>query len=362
MPPPPSSSIPPRKTTYAEKAASKPQERVENILYIYSSHDSKVPISNGDWHTIEQYTLQNLLSQDSISTDDLLVAKSGYDTAHKCGFIAAESIASAEWHKKIISGYERDGQKFRAWAKGEHPTLFQIRIYLPAKYNIIPSVQSSNILKNYNPFLSQGTFELLREESVGEGRALFCSVSRDAFLKIRETYKLNFPLGKVECNNVTPKNSTLSIPCTTSSTQIPLPPTSNQNQVDLAIQALSSTPIPSTSRPTPPPIPQPLNRTGILAILPSNARVPSPSPPRPIYSPVGSRGSPPESDTTDDNSPQRVTKREALLETSGSSTSSKGSHKSRSKHRHTSSKRKRDLESKSSSNSSNHHSSKKPLN
>jgi hypothetical protein len=86
---------------------------VENILHIYSSHDSKVPISNRDWHIIEQYTLHNLLTQKSISIDDLLVVRSGYDAAHKCGFIAAESVASAEWHKKIIFSFDKDGKKFR---------------------------------------------------------------------------------------------------------------------------------------------------------------------------------------------------------------------------------------------------------
>jgi hypothetical protein len=91
---------------------------VENILYVYASHNSKVPISNGDWHLIEQFTLINLLKEDTIPLDDLLVARSGYDMAHKCGFIAAESVASAEWHKKIISSFEIEGKKFRAWSRG----------------------------------------------------------------------------------------------------------------------------------------------------------------------------------------------------------------------------------------------------
>ena len=124
------------------------------------------------------------------------MVRSGYDAAHKCGFIAAESVASAEWHKRIISSFDKDRKKFRAWAKGEYPTLFQIRVHLPSKYNIIPSEESSHILKKYNSFLVSGTFELIREEPVGDGRALFFSVSWDAFHKIRESFKLNFPLGK----------------------------------------------------------------------------------------------------------------------------------------------------------------------
>jgi hypothetical protein len=116
-------------------------------------------------------------------------------------------VASAEWHKKIVSSFESEGKKFRAWSRGEHPTLFQIRVYLPTKYNIIPTTDSTLILQKYNPFLKTGTFELLREEGVNDGRALFFSISRDAFLKLRDTYKLNFPLGKVECNNATPKVS-----------------------------------------------------------------------------------------------------------------------------------------------------------
>jgi hypothetical protein len=91
-----------------------------------------VPISNGDWHLIEQFTLRHLLTQDTIPLEDLLVARSGYDVAHQCGFIAAESVVSAEWHKKIISSFENNGKKIRAWARGEHPTLFHLRIHLPA--------------------------------------------------------------------------------------------------------------------------------------------------------------------------------------------------------------------------------------
>jgi hypothetical protein len=140
------------------------------------------------------------------------------------------------------------------------------------KYNIISSIDSTQILKNYNPYLSAGTFELLREENAGEGRALYFSISRGAFLRVRETYKLNFPLGKFDCNNATPKTPNLATrPAnpTPPSTQIPPPPETNQSQIDLAIQALASTPLPT--------IPQ--SRTGIMALLPSTAVPPSPSPP-----------------------------------------------------------------------------------
>ena len=250
MPPPssnPSNKIP----SYSEKAAFKPHDRVENILHVYASHDSKVPITNADWHVIEQNILRTLLTHDSGSIDDLLVARSGYDAAHSCGFIAAESAASAEWHKRVVSEFGEGGKKFRAWARGEHPTLFQLRVFLPSKYNIIPSIDSTKLLKTYNPFLNEGTFELQREERVGEGRALFFSISRNAFLKVRETYKLNFPLGKVDCNNATLKALTTTraaIPKPTP-TQIPPPPISNQTQIDHAIQALATEP--------PPPSPQP---------------------------------------------------------------------------------------------------------
>ncbi len=191
MPPPtPSTSKP----TYASRAAVKPQNRVDNILHVYSTHDSKVPISNSDWHLIEQYTLKQILSLNSTSKEDLLVARSGYDAAHQCGFIAAESVASAEWHKSLISSYQEGSRRFRAWAKGEHPTLFLLRVFLPARYNIISPPEATKQLKSYNPFLVAGTFELQREEAVSDGRALFYSINRESFLKIRETYKLNFPL------------------------------------------------------------------------------------------------------------------------------------------------------------------------
>jgi hypothetical protein len=152
-----------------------------------------------------------LLAHDVGSMDDLLVARSGYDAAHRCGFIAAESATSAEWHKGVILGYGGGVKKFRAWARGEHPTLFQLRVFLPPRYNIIPSTDSVKILCTYNPFLKDGTFELQREENIGDGRALFFNISRDAFLIVRNNYKLNFPLGKVDCNNATPKPSSSTI-------------------------------------------------------------------------------------------------------------------------------------------------------
>jgi hypothetical protein len=174
MPPPPSTSNPPKKSlSYAERAVPRPHERVENILHVYATHDSKVPITNDDWHLVEQFILRNLITQDTISSEDLLVVRSGYDSAHKCGFIAAESVASAEWHKRIVSTFLEGEKRFRAWSRGEHPTLFQVRIYLPQKYNIIPTTDIPKLITTYNPFLLNGTFELQREESVGEGRALF---------------------------------------------------------------------------------------------------------------------------------------------------------------------------------------------
>jgi hypothetical protein len=266
--------------------------------------------------------------------------------AHKCGFIAAESLASAEWHKKIISSFESEGKKFRAWSRGEHPTLFQIRIFLPNKYNIIPTIDSTQILKTYNPFLKIGTFELLREEDVKDGRALFFSISRDAFLKLRETYKLNFPQGKVECNNATPKNSNIVPPHPTipipTSLQIPPTPEINQ-QLNQAIQALTSTPLPS--------IPQ--NKTNTIATIPS------PSPEKPIYSPLSSRATSSGSES-DANSARTISKREAQLETSGASYSSKGSHQSRERKKKSHSKRKR-ITKHNTSDSSSHGPDKKKI-
>ena len=113
MPPPTRIQVP-----YAEKAAIKPPpERVDNILHVYASHDSKVPITNGDWHLIEQHTLRVMLSDQTSPLEDHLVPRSGYDAAHQCGFIASESAASAEWHKRVIRGYGEGNKKLRAWAR-----------------------------------------------------------------------------------------------------------------------------------------------------------------------------------------------------------------------------------------------------
>jgi hypothetical protein len=37
----------PKKVTYSEETAAKPVERVDNILYMYLTHNCKVPIPNG---------------------------------------------------------------------------------------------------------------------------------------------------------------------------------------------------------------------------------------------------------------------------------------------------------------------------
>ena len=123
------------------------------------------------------------------------------------------------------------------------------------------------------------------------------------------------------------------------------PPKINQDQVaqlSQSIQALASTPLPSI----------PPTRTGINAILPSTATLPSPSPPRPNYSPISTRTNSPDNSTSDEESPLNVARREAILETSGSSNTSKGSYSSRSKDRRSHSKRKREKTNLESSGSS----------
>jgi hypothetical protein len=194
------------KSAYSKKATIKPQERADNILHVYATQDSKVPIRSTDWHLIEQYTLHMLPSHSSTSVEDLLVARSGYDAAHQCTFIAAETAASEEWHKAIIARYQEGNKRFSALATGEHPTLFLLPVYLPTRYNIITPQEATKQLRSYNPFLGPLIYRE-RKQTVGEGRDLFYCINREAFLKVIETYKLNFPLGKVDCNNATLKAS-----------------------------------------------------------------------------------------------------------------------------------------------------------
>ena len=278
-----------------------------------------------------------LIRNKTLPPEELLVARSGYDSAHGCGFIAAKSAVSAEWHKEVIAGFNEGHKKFRAWSRGEQPTLFLLRIYLPTRYNIISTPEAANLLITYNPFLRDGSFTLQKEETVSQGRALFFNITRASFLKVRENYKLNFPLGEVDCNNATPKASaTLARPATLPQLMIPPPPTHTLDQVNQAISCIATPPTAKS-----PPTAQSTPRTGAKAILPANAIPPSPLK-TPTHSPAPSRETSTDSSASDSESPRTVAKREAQLEISGSSNSSKGSHRSRTKDRRSSSKRKRD--------------------
>jgi hypothetical protein len=64
----------------------------------------------------------------------------------------------------IIANFGEGGKMFRAWAWGEHPTLFLFRVFLPAGYNIISTHAATKLLKTYNPQLDEGTFELQKNE------------------------------------------------------------------------------------------------------------------------------------------------------------------------------------------------------
>ena len=155
----------------------------------------------------------------------------------------------------------------------------------------------------------------------------------------------------MDCNNATPKASaTITRPAIPLPLRIPSPPQHTQTQVDQAIASLI----------TPIPIAQSTPRTGIMAILPSTATPPPPSPQKPTYSPLSSHATSTDSSDSEDTSPQNVAEREARLETSGASNTSKGSHRHREKERRSLSKRKRDAaKNPSSSSSSSRHPGKK---
>ena len=102
--------LPPPKSTYASKAKSPPKARelVPNILYIYSTAVSKKPLSLFDWEGIDNFLIRKLAAQGSEGTR-VRIAHSGYDAAHKCGFIACRDLASENWVKSAVRGGPASG-------------------------------------------------------------------------------------------------------------------------------------------------------------------------------------------------------------------------------------------------------------
>ena len=235
------------KTTYSG-AASKPKDRVDDILHVYASKNKKTPISQCEWDyimeiLIDLHTSHVLSGQ--INPSEVRVAHTGFDGKHRCGFIACRNEKSAAWHKKAIDTVKgSDGLTFRAWAKGDLPQVRLCRIYLPTRFERIPDEKVIPLIKAYNPELKNSDICIKKSESLSQGgRAIFIEIDQDSYTHVRaKQYKLEFVLGDIDCHGV-------------AVTPPPPPP-----QAKPAQELASDTNQSKTNQ-----------RSGVNAILPSNA-------------------------------------------------------------------------------------------
>ena len=293
-------------------AAKKPTARVEHMLYVYGTNARKAPIFQKEWAKIETFLLglqEAELLDGSASADEIKIAYAGYDANHQCGIIAAKSEISLEWHKDAIQRYP-NVKPFRAWAKGETPELYIVRVFLPPKYTHIKSDNLTPVLKKLNPFLETGIFEWRESEETKGGMAILYETDKDSFQTIRKAgWKLEFLLGDVDCSYV-PPNRDPRIKKPQPPPQVPAPIENPilENKISEAIDKLQNLP-------TQPP------RTGITAILPANAAENFRASPEKRKSSGRTQSSSSSSSSSEEESDSEasVTRREAELERSGKS-------------------------------------------
>ena len=196
------------KTTYAAKAKTPPKARemVEHILFVYSSWTNKAPINPREWGLIDSHLIGMELKQDP--ADPLIrIANSGYDAAHRCGFIACRDQASADRCKSAIRGIgdPQSGKAFRAWAKGEQPEARLCRLFFPTRFDSLSELLLIDLLKKHNPPLQKGTLVLKNVEDVQGGRAVFLEFDIDSYSYIKlKGHKVEFALMDIDCQTYNP--------------------------------------------------------------------------------------------------------------------------------------------------------------
>ena len=82
------------KSTYAEKAKNQetPKEMVSHMLYVYATKLRKAPLAINDWKLIDDQLIDGLIND----PDSINIAKSGYDSTYRCGYIACRDDNSAK--------------------------------------------------------------------------------------------------------------------------------------------------------------------------------------------------------------------------------------------------------------------------
>ena len=207
LPPPPVASRDPRsKPTYAAKARTppKPREMVDNILFVYSTWTAKAPLTPGDWGRIDDFLIGEINGLDPANPRMIRIANSGYDSGHKCGFIACRDLDSANWCKASIhslgGSLSGKGGFFRAWSKGEQPETRLCRLFFPHRFDKICEDQLVPLLKRHNPPFQSATLFLKGSEIVQGGRAVYLEMDTAAYSYVKgKHHKVEFTMMDIDC-------------------------------------------------------------------------------------------------------------------------------------------------------------------
>ena len=193
--------------TYAAKAKTPPKARVlvDNILYVYKSLVAKRPLGANEWHLIDAALMGAMAAQDP-NTDPIRIANSGYDAAHRCGFIACRDLASANWCKRAIHDMGTQNLIFRAWAKGEQPETRICRLFFPTRFDRIGEDALIPLLVKHNPPFRSGSLILKNVEEIQNGRAAFIEFDLVAYAHVRAVkHKVEFMMQDIDCQVYIPK-------------------------------------------------------------------------------------------------------------------------------------------------------------
>ena len=192
------------KSSYAEKTKlqGKPREMVAHMLYVYATKFRKAPLAISDWKVIDEHLIDGLIDD----SNTIHIAKSGYDSTYRCGYIACRDIDSARWCQRLVSRVVNElGVGYRAWARGEKPDGQLCRLFLPARFHKLSDQMALAQLHKYNPSLTNGALTIKSSEQVQGGRAIFIEVDSDSYNLIkRRDHKLAFLAMDVDCQVAPP--------------------------------------------------------------------------------------------------------------------------------------------------------------
>ena len=180
---------------------------VDYLLHVYSSRQRKDRITPEEWRLVNKSLILAHLefTKEGGNPADLDTAHSNHDEKSGCGIIACRTRTGANWFKNqidLIRGQE--DTRFRAWERGEHPSVTLCRVFLPSpRLEDIPNQEVIPLIRTYNPGLPKGNFTLKREEGATGGRALLVEIDNESYSTIRNSrYKLKFMMGDIDCYGI----------------------------------------------------------------------------------------------------------------------------------------------------------------